>query len=110
MALLASGERGRGEGDAKLAGLNSAFASKIAYFVCCSSNGAGPLIVDENAAWAAWALADIWDSRKGANNYDRYVRWAHDRAAELRCRPDDVERALFVLGPDARQIWDRLRP
>lgn len=96
-------------GSAKLDHVDTAFASKLAYFACADPNtGRGPLIADDNTAWGVWALAGIWDSRKSAACYDEYVRWAEDRAHELKCRPDDIERALFLLGPDVRQIWKRL--
>jgi hypothetical protein len=41
--------------------------------------------------------------------YARHVEWAERVAIELRCRPDDVERALFILGPEIRNAWQRLR-
>ncbi len=94
-------------GSAKLRGLGTAFASKVAYFASFDrSQGSGPLIADINTAWALWALADIWDSRAGATHYCRYVSWAEQQAALLDCRSDDVERALFTLGRMVREIWD----
>lgn len=51
-------------GAAKVNGLGTAFASKIAYFTCYDRRrGAGPLIADRNTAWTFWALEDVWDSR-----------------------------------------------
>jgi hypothetical protein len=97
-------------GEAKLRGLGTAFASKLAYFACFDRAGqSGPLIADRNTAWALWALSGCWDSRSTATNYARYVDWAQQRAKHLRCRPDDVERALFVLGPEIREAWNRIR-
>lgn len=95
-------------GDAKLRGLDTAFASKVAYFASYDrEQGSGPLIADLNTTWALWALGDIWDSRTSAQQYEKYVHWAQHRAEKLGCRSDDVERALFVIGPDIRKAWTR---
>jgi hypothetical protein len=97
------------DGTAKVNGLGTAFASKIAYFTCYDrQRGAGPLIADRNTAWAFWALADVWDSRTSATLYARYVAAATEWAMTLSSRPDDVERALFVLGPHVRAICNEL--
>jgi hypothetical protein len=91
-------------GAAKVGGLGTAFASKIAYFACYDrQRGVGPLIADRNTAWAFWALEDIWDSRASASLYARYVATAAEWAATLNSRPDDVERTLFVIGPQAER-------
>jgi hypothetical protein len=96
-------------GTAKVNGLGTAFASKIAYFTCYDrQRGAGPLIADRNTAWAFWALGDVWDSRASATLYARYVAAATEWATTLSSRPDDVERALFVLGPYVRTIYNEL--
>jgi hypothetical protein len=96
-------------GAAKVNGLGTAFASKIAYFACYDrQRGAGPLIADRNTAWAFWALEDVWDSRASATLYARYVATAAEWAVALNSRPDDVERALFVIGPHVRTIYDQL--
>lgn len=98
-------------GAAKMRGLDTAFASKVAYFACFDrTSGRGPLIADINTAWALWALDGIWDSRKSAALYARYVEWAERWADDLRCRPDDIERALFILGPEIRRTWGDQRP
>ncbi len=90
--------------------LDTAFASKVAYFASFDRDrGRGPLIADLNTAWALWALAAIWDSRSRAALYADYVAWAERWAADLNCRPDDVERALFIIGPSIRRIWKQLR-
>jgi hypothetical protein len=95
-------------GDAKLRGLGTAFASKVAYFACFDRDlGSGPLIADLNTAWALWALAGTWDSRASAAGYAQYVEWSERQATDLSCRPDDIERALFTLGPEVRRTWDR---
>jgi len=96
-------------GAAKVGGLGTAFASKIAYFACYDrQRGVGPLIADRNTAWAFWALADVWDSRGSATLYAHYVATAAEWAATLDSRPDDVERALFVIGPHVRTIYNQL--
>jgi hypothetical protein len=98
-------------GSAKLAGLGASFASKTAYFACYDrSKGTGPLIADWRSAWGFWAIDGSWahgswDIRKTADLYARYVdmaaMWAHD----LGKRSDDVERALFVIGPCTKSAW-----
>lgn len=96
-------------GDAKLRGLDTAFASKVAYFACFDlARRHGPLIADLNTAWALWALAGKWDSRKSAALYADYVDWAERWAEVLNRGPDDVERALFNIGPETRRTWKRL--
>ena len=93
-------------GAAKVKGLGAAFASKLAYFACYDrQRGVGPLIADRNTAWALWALTNVWDSRASATLYDRYVAAATEWATALNSRPDDVERALFVMGPHVRRIY-----
>jgi hypothetical protein len=97
-------------GEAKLHGLDTAFASKVAYFAAFDRHrGRGPLIADLNTAWALWALADSWDSRGSATLYADYVEWAESSAADLGCRSDDVERALFTMGPRVRRAWKQGR-
>lgn len=97
-------------GAAKLHGLDTAFASKVAYFACFDrSRGRGPLIADLNTTWSLWALAGTWDSRMSAALYAAYVEWADRWADDLNCRSDDVERALFNIGPEIRRRWKRLR-
>jgi hypothetical protein len=97
-------------GRAKLPGVGTAFASKVAYFASFDrASGSGPLIADANTAWSLWALAGLWDSRKAATIYRDYVYWSQQWAADLGCRPDDIERALFSLGPAIRRAWSQLR-
>jgi len=93
-------------GSARLRGLGTAFASKVAYFACYDRDaGEGPLIADWRSAWGFWAAEDVWDIRNSAALYAQYVEtavaWAHD----LSVRSDDIERALFVIGPHVRKIW-----
>jgi hypothetical protein len=98
-----------GRGPAKLRGVGTAFASKLAYFACFDAElEAGPLVADDNTAWGIWALADLSDSLRNADRYQRYVGWAEARARDLGCQPDDIERALFTIGPNVKQIWRRL--
>lgn len=98
-------------GAAKLRGLDTAFASKVAYFGAFDrSEGSGPLICDLNTAWAYWFFTDQWDSRSDAGIYAAYVSWAEQRATDLACRSDDIERALFEIGPAVRKHWKRVRP
>lgn len=95
-------------GIAKLPGLDTAFASKLAYFASFDRRECrGPLIADLNTTWALWALAGIWDSRKSASLYGQYVAWAERQAHDLTCRPDEIERALFAIGPGIRREWKR---
>ena len=95
-------------GPAKIEGIDTAFASKLAYFACFDRTSArGPLVADANTAWALWALEGTWDSRTSGDRYRRYVEWAEEVAERLGCRPDDIERALFVLGTETRHIWRR---
>jgi hypothetical protein len=92
----------------KLKGVGTAFASKLAYFGAFDRRtGRGPLIADANTAWGAWALTGLWDSRKECSKYVEYVNTADDWAKVLGCRPDEVERALFRLGPEVRVAWKR---
>ncbi len=102
-------------GSAKLTGLGAAFGSKVAYFAGYDrEKGTGPLIADGRSAWGFWAVdgswaRGSWDIRKVADLYARYVdiatMWAHD----LGRRSDDIERALFVMGPYARVAWKQER-
>jgi hypothetical protein len=75
-------------GAAKVDGLGTAFASKIAYFACHDrQRSAGPLIADRNTAWTFWALEDVWDSRASATLYARYVATAAEWATTVNSRP-----------------------
>ncbi len=95
-------------GAAKLRGVGTAFASKIAYFACFDRTACtGPLIADANTAWALWALTGVWDSRTDATVYDEYVKWSEARGRTLTRRPDEIERALFSIGPRVREAWKR---
>ncbi len=92
-------------GEAKLTGVGSAFASKLAYCAAYDrSSGTGPLIADVNTSWALWALTGIENSRVSSRRYEHYVAWAEEQAGGLRCRSDDIERALFTLGPVVRRL------
>ena len=89
---------------ARLRRFGPAFASKFAYFAGYDrTGGTGPLIADLWVAWALWALADIWDARTDSAKYIQYLtvagRWADDGG----CRSDEIERALFYLGPPIRR-------
>ena len=102
-------------GAAKLTGLGAAFGSKVAYFACYDrGSGTGPLIADWRSAWGFWAVDGswehgCWDIRKVAELYARYVdvaaMWAHD----LGKRSDDIERALFVIGPCVNSVWKQVK-
>jgi len=100
-ALLRAWESGAG----KIRGLGPAFASKVAYFALYAPDkGTGPLIVDRNTTWSVWALGDIWDSRYSSAKYGAYVRWCERWAVKLGRHSHDVERALFSLGPEVRDL------
>lgn len=93
-------------GNGKVPGLGPAFASKVAYFAIYERHsGEGPLIADLNTAWSVWALGGIWDSRYVPERYSDYVQWCGRWARALGCRPDDIERALFNLGPAIRRHY-----
>lgn len=88
---------------ARLVGLGPAFATKFAYFAGYDrQTGRGPLIADLLVAWAMWALADVWDVRHEAPCYAEYLAVASRWAEAYGCRPDEVERALFSIGPAIR--------
>jgi len=101
-AVAQSWERGTG----RIAGLGPAFGSKVAYFAIYDRDKqSGPLIADLNTAWSVWALSGIWDSRYNSTKYAEYVAWCVRWADELHCRSDDIERALFGIGPHVRAIY-----
>ena len=52
-----------------------------------------------------WALANVWNVRTEADKYGEYLKIAGRWADYCRCRPDEIERALFVLGPRIRTAW-----
>jgi hypothetical protein len=98
-------------GKGKIRGLGPAFASKLAYFAIYDRTaGNGPLIADLNTAWSVWALGGIWDSRYEPRKYLGYVQWCERWAQELGRRSDDIERALFNLGPAIRLHYNWLHP
>lgn len=91
-------------GVAKLPGLGTAFASKLAYFSTYDRDRAsGLLIADIYTAWSMWALVDLWDIRRVPTLYADYVRHAELWAKTLGCRSDDIERALFLIGRPVRK-------
>jgi hypothetical protein len=97
-------------GLARLRGLGTAFASKVAYYACYDrASSSGPLIADRNSAWGFWAVEGSWDIRASAELYGQYVETAENRAAESGRRSDDYERAYFEIGPWARRIYDDLQ-
>jgi len=97
-------------GTAKVPGLATAFASKIAYFACYDrERGQGPLIADRWSAWGFWAVDGTWDIRTDGGRYAHYVETAASVAGNLGVRSDDIERALFVAGPHVRSVWRELR-
>lgn len=96
-------------GAAKIRGLGTAFASKIAYFSCYDRDqGQGPLIADRWTAWGFWAVDGTWDIRTDGDRYAHYVETAASLAGDLGVRSDDVERALFVAGRYVRAVWCEL--
>jgi hypothetical protein len=91
---------------ARLRRLGPAFASKFAYFAGYDrATGTGPLIADAWVAWALWVLANVWNVRTDADMYAEYLKIACHWADYCGCRPDEIERALFVLGPPIRKAW-----
>lgn len=86
----------------KLRRLGPAFASKFAYFASLADDPAarGPLIVDLNTSWAMWDLVGLKRSVEQRGAYLEYVAIAQRWAAELGCRPDDIELAVFEIGKD----------
>jgi len=92
-----------------LPGLGPAFATKVAYFAAYDRpQRRGPLIADRRTAWALWALSGEWDSRYSGRSYARYVTTAADWADSLGAADDDVERALFDLGPAVMATWEEV--
>jgi glutathione S-transferase len=93
---------------ARLRRFGPAFASKFAYFAGYNRvTKAGPLIADGWVAWALWALADVWNVRTDGHKYAEYLNIARRWADYCSRRPDEIERALFVLGPHIRKAWLR---
>ncbi|WP_369816251.1 hypothetical protein [Mycobacterium sp. 852014-52144_SCH5372336] len=45
-----------------------------------------------------------WDSRYVPEKYARYVEWCEAWGRKRTCRSDDVERALFSIGPTVRHL------
>ncbi len=89
-----------------LRGLGPAFGTKLAYFTGYDRKArTGPLIADRWTAWSFWALGNRWDIRTSAELYGRYVETVSGWATQLDCRGDDIERALFVAGPEVRRAW-----
>jgi hypothetical protein len=93
---------------AKIRGLGTAFASKLAYFAGMnpSIGHGGPLIADRNTAWAIWAfVSELRDTRTSGKQYSHYVetleRWAGGG------RADTLEHALFRLRPAVIKKWQR---
>lgn len=84
----------------RVVGLGPAFASKFAYFASVASDPtvSGPLIVDLNTSWAMWDLVGLKRSVERRDGYLKYVALAQRWAAEVGCRPDDVELAVFEIG------------
>ena len=59
---------------AKLARLDTAFVSKLAYFAG-NTEGRGPLIADRRTAWAAWAFSeDLGYTRTRRDRFVQYVK------------------------------------
>jgi hypothetical protein len=95
-----------GRGTGRIPGLGPAFASKVAYFALYDRDKqSGPLIADLNTAWSVWAVSGTWDSRYDSAKYAEYVEWCIRWADELHCRSDDIERALFDIGPQVRAMY-----
>lgn len=80
--------------------LDTAFASKVAYFACFDrENERGPLIADLNTAWALWALDGTWNSRKSATLYAQYVEWAQRWASHVALPTGRRGAVAFQLRP-----------
>ncbi len=96
-------------GIAKVARLGPSYASKLAHFACYNRrSGSGPLIADTNTAWAYWLFTREEGSAAGPVPYSRYVTWCEEQARVMGHRSDDIERAMFGLGQDIRQIYNHL--
>jgi hypothetical protein len=93
--------------------LGAAFGSKFAYAaVPPEQTWRTPLVADERVAWGLWMLTGLWDVRRSAELYRGYLQSASRWAKACACRPDEVERALFTLGPSVKAAWkgrDRTR-
>lgn len=106
-------------GPTGLRGLGPAFGTKLAYVngYDRTGTGSGPLIADRWVAWTFWALTGEWDIRTSPDLYRTYVTTAGEWATALGSadqivvRSDEVERALFVMGPFTLTAWrDRDKP
>jgi hypothetical protein len=84
-----------------------AFATKFAYFSAIKQRCGTdlPLIADANTSWASWWITqEVSRSVERHDDYVAYVRHCHDWGIQLTkdprypVTPDEIERALFVLG------------
>lgn len=97
-------------GAAKLYGVGAAFGTKFAYFDCYDRTaGRGPLIADRRSAWGLWVIDGSWDIRRSASLYSHYIHAAAAWADDLGRRSDDIERALFVIGPYVEPLYREIR-
>jgi hypothetical protein len=91
---------------ARVTYLRAAFASKLAYAAAPPGSSWGsPLIADRWVAWGLWMFTGLWDVRTSPELYRRYLHTASTWATSCRCRPDEIERALFTVGPLAAAAW-----
>lgn len=81
-----------------------AFGTKFAYFASLSDDALDPrpLIADINTSWALWSVARIPRSIELRQSYLDYVKYAHHPDFDGYA-PDEIEWALFSLGPSARR-------
>ena len=91
--------------EARVVYLRAAFASKLAYAATGPDIWSAALIADRWVAWGLWMLTGLWDVRTNAEVYRRYIEIASAWASSCRCQPDEIERALFTLGPRAEAAW-----
>lgn len=86
--------------------IRAAFASKFAYAAATPDGRGAPLIADRRVAWAFWMLTGLWDIRTSAELYRRYVETAMRWSIRCGCRAEEIERALFTLGPEVIATWN----
>lgn len=85
----------------KVKHLGPAFGTKVTYFFAAAAHDPPsplPLIADANTSLAMWKLCGLSRSSWRRSAYLEYVDQAHMWAADLGCRVDEIERALFDIG------------
>ncbi len=64
------------------------------------------MIADERVAWSFWVFADVYRIRRSASCYRTYLDHATQWASTAKCRTDEIERVLFLLGPMFEALYN----